>query len=51
MAELRLKDEESYRKYLRVDTATFEVNFFHIVMTSTILVRDSELILYLKYIK
>ena len=33
MAELRLQDEENYRKYLRMDTATFEVivsRVFHI---------------------
>ena len=49
MVELRLEDEESYRKYMRMDTVICGKNFFHIVMTSTILGR--ELILDLKYIK
>ena len=28
MVELRLEDEESYRKYMRMDTVSFEVNIF-----------------------
>lgn len=29
IAELRLDDAENYRRYLRVNTATFEVSYYH----------------------
>lgn len=32
MAELRLEDEESYREYMRMDTVSFEVKKFSILL-------------------
>ena len=32
MAELRLEDEESYRKYMRMDTVSFAVKNFSILL-------------------
>ena len=31
LGELRLKDQEEFRKYLRMNTQTYEVSFIHIL--------------------